>query len=59
MELLLHADTIVTIVEGHMLYLNLEYCWPTSLCLQICLASLVYSLCEFQLTQLVKFLMVE
>ena len=59
MELLLHADTIVTIVEGHMLYLNLEYCWPTSLCLQICLASLVYPLCEFQLTQLVKFLIVE
>ena len=59
MELLLRADTIVAIVEGHVLYLKLEYCWPTSLCLQICLASLVYLLCEFQLTQLVKFLMVE
>ena len=57
MELLLCADTIVAIVEGHVLYLNLEYCWQTSLCLQICLASLVYLLCEFQLTQLVKFLM--
>ena len=50
MELLLRADTIVAIVEGRVLYLNLECCWPTSLCLQICLATLVYPLCEFQLT---------
>ena len=56
MELLLRADTIVAIVEGHVLYLNLEYCWPTSLCLQILLASLVYPLREDSIADYEKIL---
>ena len=55
MELLLCADTIVAIVEGHVLYLILE-CWPTSLCLQILLAGLVYPLREDSIVDYEKIL---
>ena len=55
MELLLCADTIVAIVGGHVLYLILE-CWPTSLCLQIRLASLVYPLWEDSIVDYEKIL---